>query len=455
MSKILRIAKREYKASVQTKGFIIGLMLAPIFMGGSIIAMMLLKDRVDTTDKKVAIVDRSGVIAKTLIRAAAERNTKEVYDEKTGKKVKPAYLFEIVEPNNVDPIDQRLELSNQVRNKQLHAFVEIGSDIVHPFASLEGRPSNGPQMREAIPQSGDFRIAYHSKSAALDDLRRWMGWPINNHLRRVRLAEAGIDESAVKGLFDWVNVEGLNLVTVDTETGEIQNPRRSSEGEAVGIPIIMLMMMFLMMMMGAVPLLNSVMEEKSQRIAEVLLGSATPFEFMMGKVLGGIGVSLTGSTVYVIAGIIAVSRMGLTEYIPYHILPWFFTYMLMGIIMFGSILAALGSACNDAKDAQSLTMPAMLPMLIPMFLITPLIREPNSSMATLLSLLPPFTPTMMLFRQSTPLGVPMWQPLVGLIGLLVFTLLSVWVGGRVFRVGILMQGSSPKLMNILRWAIRG
>jgi len=446
MSKILRIAKREYKASVQTKGFIIGLMLAPILMGGSIIAMVLLKDRVDTTDKKVAIVDRSGAIAETLIKFAEERNTKEVYDEKTGKKVKPAYLFEIVEPNTVDPVAQRLELSNRVRNKQLHAFVEIGSDIVHPFASLEGRPSNEPQ---------NSRIAYHAKSAALDDLRRWMGWPINNHLRRVRLAEAGIDESAVKGLFDWVNVEGLSLVTVDTETGEIQNPRRSSEGEAVGIPIIMLMMMFLMMMMGAVPLLNSVMEEKSQRIAEVLLGSATPFEFMMGKVLGGIGVSLTGSTVYVIAGIIAVKRMGLTEYIPYHILPWFFTYMLMGIIMFGSILAALGSACNDAKDAQSLTMPAMLPMLIPMFLITPLIREPNSSLATLLSLLPPFTPTMMLFRQSTPLGVPMWQPLVGLIGLLVFTLLCVWAGGRIFRVGILMQGNSPKLMNILRWAIRG
>ena len=70
MSKILRIAKREYKASVQTKGFIIGLMLAPILMGGSIIAMVLLKDRVDTTDKKVAIVDRSGVIAETLIKAA-------------------------------------------------------------------------------------------------------------------------------------------------------------------------------------------------------------------------------------------------------------------------------------------------------------------------------------------------------------------------------------------------
>jgi ABC-2 type transport system permease protein len=438
MHKIFRVAKREYKASVQTKGFIIGLMLAPILMGGSIIAMMLLKDRVDTTDKKVAIVDRSGVIAERLVKAAKDRNSREVYEPKTGKKVKPAYLFEIVEPNTENPDAQRLELSNRIRKEQLYAFVEIGKEVVHP--------SKDPQAS---------RIAYHSKNSVLDDLRRWMEWPINNHLRRVRLADAGIDEASVKDLFDWRSVEGLSLVTVDTETGKVKNARRSSEGEAVGIPVIMLMLMFMMMMMGAVPLLNSVMEEKSQRIAEVVLGSVTSFEFMMGKVLGGIGVSLTASMVYIIAGIIAVNRMGWTEYIPYHLLPWFFGYMLMGIIMFGSILAALGSACNDAKDAQSLTMPAMLPMLIPMFLVTPLIREPNSNFATLLSLFPPFTPTLMLFRQSTPGGVPMWQPLIGIIGVVVFTIFAVWAGGRIFRVGILMQGKPPRLTNILQWAIKG
>jgi len=438
MRKTFRIAKREYKASVQTKGFIIGLMLAPLLMGGGIIAMMLFKDRVDTTDKKAAIVDRSSVVAEAIVKAAENRNAKEIYDQKTGKKNKPAYLFQIVEPNAENPDAQRLELSNRVRNGQLYAFVEIGASVAHP--------SKDPE---------NSHIAYHSKSSALDDLRRWMEWPINNHLRQVRLADAGIDESTVKGLFDWRRVEGMNLVSVNVETGEVKNAQRSSEGEAVGIPIFMLMLMFMMMMMGAVPLLNSVMEEKSQRIAEVVLGSVTPFEFMMGKVLGGIGVSLTASMVYVIAGIIAVNRMGWGEYVPYHMLPWFLVYMLMGIIMFGSILASLGSACNDAKDAQSLTMPAMLPMLVPMFLITPLIREPNSSFATLLSLLPPFTPTLMLFRQSTPAGVPMWQPLVGLIGVFVFTILAVWAGGRIFRVGLLMQGGPPKLTNIFRWAVRG
>lgn len=119
------------------------------------------------------------------------------------------------------------------------------------------------------------------------------------------------------------------------------------------------------------------------------------------------------------------------------------------------MLAALGSACNDAKDAQNLTFPAMLPIMIPMFLLMPILQEPSSSFATGLSLFPPFTPMLMLLRICTPMGVPAWQPWVGLSGVLLFTLLSVWAGGRIFRVGILMQGKPPKISHILRWAIRG
>jgi len=438
MHKILRLAKREYLAAVRTKGFIIGILLAPVLMGGSGIGMALLKDRVDTTDKRVALVDRSGIIAEVLVEAANARNAREVYDETSGKKVKPAYLFEVVEPDTEDPAAQRLALSDRVRDGRLHAFVEIGADIVHPSDDLEAS-----------------RIAYHAKNAVMDDLRRWIAWPINNHLRKARLADAGIGESDVRDLFHWVSVEGLGLISVDVETGRVKDAQRSSEGEAVGVPIVLLMLMFLMVMMGAVPLLQSVMEEKSQRIAEVLLGSIRPFQFMVGKVLGGIGVSLTGSSVYVIGGSLVLTRMGLAEYIPYRLLPWFFGYMVLAIVMLGAMLAALGSACNDAKDAQSLTMPAMLPMMVPMFVLMPVLKEPLSSFATGLSLFPLFTPTLMLLRLSTPTGVPAWQPWAGLVGVLAFTVLSVWAGGRIFRVGILMQGTPPKLTRILRWALRG
>jgi len=437
MRKILRLTKREYKASVKTKGFIIGLILAPIFMSGGLIAFALLKDRVDTTDKKAAIVDRSGVVAEALVKAAEARNNTEIHD-KTGKKVKPAYLFQVIEPDEEEPETQRLELSDRVRSSELHAFVEIGTDVVHPGEDPEAS-----------------RIAYHARNAAMDDLRRWMGWPINNHLRRLRLADAGVDESAVSDLFYWVNVDGLGLISVDAETGEVKDAQRASEARAIGVPIIMMMLMFLMIMMSVPGMLHSVMEEKTQRIAEILLGSIKPFEFMMGKLLSGVAVSLTSSAVYVIGGIFVIRYMGLGEYIPYHILPWFFTYMLLAIIMLGAMSAALGSTCSEAKDAQSLTFTTILPAMIPMFTYFLVVKEPLSSFATWMSLFPPFTPLLMLLRQTTPAGIPSWQPCVGMLGVISFTILFVWAGGRIFRVAILMQGTPPKLTNMIRWALRG
>jgi len=435
MRKILRLAKREFKASVKTKGFIIALLLAPLFMGGSFIVMAITKDKVDTTDKKVAIVDRSGMLANVLIESANQRNIKEIYDQKTGKKTKPAYLFEPVNPGTKLET-QRLELSDRVRNGSLHAFVEIGQNVVHP-------------------EKNDSKIVYYAKNAAMDDIRRWIEWPINDRLRTLRLKDAGIDASTVKDLFVWVSAEGMGLVSVDTETGAVKEAKKANEAEAFGIPVIMLMLMFMMLQIGAMPLLNSVMEEKTQRIAEVLLGSITPFEFMMGKVLGGIGVSLTSSVVYVVGGILTIRQMGYGEYIPYHILPWFFAYMLLAIIMLGALFAALGSACNDPRDAQSLAMPAMFLIIIPMFLITPVLMQPQSSFSILLSFFPPFTPFIMLIRQSMPGGIPMWQPYTGLFGMFVFAVLFVWGGGRIFRIGILSQGKAPSLGNIFRWAVRG
>jgi len=329
-------------------------------------------------------------------------------------------------------------LSDRIRRGELHAFLEIGPGVVHPRIDPE-----------------NSRIRYHAKNAVMDDLRGWMGWPINKPLRRLRLADAGIDESEVADLSDWVNVEAMGLVSVDSETGQVKGAQRANEAEAIIVPIVLMMLMFMMIMMSVPGMLQSVMEEKTQRIAEVLLGSVKPFEFMMGKLLGGIAVSLTSSAVYVLGGIIVVKYMELEKYIPYHMLPWLFLYMIPAIIMFGAISAALGSTCNEPKDAQSLTFPSILFAIIPMFVYFPVVKEPLSSFATWMSLFPPFTPTLMLLRQATPAGIPVWQPFVGLLGVLGFAVLAVWTGGRIFRVGILTQGTPPKLANVVRWAIRG
>jgi ABC-2 type transport system permease protein len=438
MHKTLILAARDYRASVKTKGFIIGLVLAPVFMGGSLIVFTLMKDRVDTKDKTVVILDRSGVLAPALINAAQQRNEQEVLHPETGKKQKPAYHFDWAEPNDVDPEAQRLALSDRVRRGQLHAYVEIGRDVVHPQGG-----------------GAHSRITYHAKNAAMDDLRNWMGQPLNNTLRKLRLADAGVEESQIEGVFNWVSVEGMGLVSRDAGTGQVQRARRASPIEAILVPVIAMMLMFMMVMMTVPGMLHSVMEEKTQRIAEVLLGSITPFEFMMGKLLSCIAVALTTTTVYLVAIGVGVHTMGYQHYIPYEMIPWFLVYLVLATVMMGSIALALGATCSEAKDAQSLTFPTIMPAMICMFVYFPIAREPLSQFATVMSLIPPCTPMLMLLRQTTPERIPLWQPILGLVGVLGCTVLFVWLGGRIFRVAILLQGTPPKLGNLLRWALRG
>jgi len=437
MHKALRVAAREYQATVKTKGFIIGLVLAPVVMGGSGIAMALLEDRVDIKDKSIAVVDRSGLLAEALLSASEDRNTSSVFDAETGEQLRSAFAIEVIDPAAERGV-QLYELSNRVRGGGLHAIVEIGARVLHP--------------REA---SEEARIAYYAENAALDDARNWVGRVLNDELRRLRLEDAGVDHTALPDLFDWITPEPLGLVSVDPETGEIGDARRTSELQALLVPIIPTLLMFLMLMMGAVPQLQAVTEEKAQRIAEVMLGSVRPFDFMLGKLVGGVGVSLTAATVYVVGGVLAIRFMDLGQYIPYHVLPWFFVYVIAAVFMVGALQAALGSACNDATEAQSIAFVAMLPMMIPMFVMVPVAIQPNSGFATGMSFFPLFTPFLMLLRQGAPGGVPLWQPWVGLVGMAAFTLLLVWLGGRIFRIGILMQGTPPKLGNIVRWAVRG
>ncbi len=438
MHKVWKIAVRDYIAAVKTKGFIIGLAVVPVVMSGSVLAMLLLGDQVDTTDKKIAIIDHTDIVAESVAAAAEERNANEVYEKNTNNKIKPAYLIEVVQIDQEQPERQKLELSDRVRTGELHGFVEIYKEAIHPSQNWD-----------------DTHIAYYAKNAALDDVRRWLIGPINVRLRSERLAQVGVKDIDQEELFAWLSVEGRKLIETNTETGDVQDSQKSEEWQAIIVPIIMLMLMFILILMGASPLLNAVMEEKLQRIAEVLLGSIQPFQLMLGKILGGTMVTLTGASVYILAGVFATMQLGIYQIIPMYIIPWFFVYLILAIFMLGSIFAALGSTASDVKDAQSMTFPAMIPVLIPMFVLTPVLKEPLSDFSTWMSLIPLFTPMLMMVRMGTPQGIPMWQPWVGLIGVVLFTIFTVWASGRIFRIGILIQGSTPKLSQMIKWIFKG
>lgn len=434
MYKILILALREFQTSVRTKGFLITLVILPIFMGGGMFAFSIFKDKVDITAKEIHVVDYTQRIGDAITDAAKYHNENSVFDTASGKQIRPEYKVAFVQPDTLNPQEQKIALSDKVRNKEIHAFVVIGADVINPKHDSE-----------------NATIRYYSENSFMDDMRGWLLHPINTKIQSLRVADIGLEPAQVMSLFQWMEVTGMGLVEVN---GSGEDAKESNPAEAILIPYIMLMLMFMMIMMSAVPLLNAVMEEKTERIAEVLLGSVTPFQFMMGKVLGGITVSIIGSLVYVLGGVFAARQMGVADMIPMEVLPWFFAYLFLAIIMFGTIMAALGSVCNDTKDAQSLQFPAMIPIILPMFVMMPILKEPLSSFSTTMSLIPPFTPFLMLVRQSTPGGIPMWQPIVGLIGIALFTLLTVYAGGKLFRTMILMQGKKPSLGVIIKMLLK-
>ena len=436
MNKILTLFKREYRAAVRTKGFIISLLLVPLLMGGGFIAVIIMENRQDTDDKKFAVIDHSGLMEQHLKEALEFRNTNDIFHEPTGEQTGPRYIVEFVEPDLDAPLDQQLALSNRVSSTELHAFIEIGPGILHP---TEDSPAF---------------LRYYTEHSFNDDLRYWFRDVINNTLRNLRAQELNLTQEQTNDMLRWINVEGMGLVTVDKKTGEQQEAERTNELQSFLVPYVMLVLLFMLVMMSAIPLLSAVMEEKNEKIAEVLLGTITPFQFMMGKVLGGIGVGLTTAGIYILAGVFTLNYLGFESIIPYHVLPWFFAYTILFIIMVGSGMAALGATCNDNKDAQSLTFPGLLPVIIPMFLIAPVLADPIGPFATTLALIPPFTPTMMIIRMASPVTIPLWQPIAGLVGVILFTLFTVWIGARIFRTAILIQGQKPTIANLFKYAFK-
>ena len=119
--------------------------------------------------------------------------------------------------------------------------------------------------------------------------------------------------------------------------------------------------------------------------------------------------------------------------------------------MYGSLFIAVGAACTDMKETQNLMWPVMLLAMVPMFLMGSVLQEPNSVVATGVSFFPFATPMLMIMRQSVPPGVPAWQPILGVVLVMLTTLLCVWAAGRIFRVGILMQGKGARIGEMLRW----
>ncbi len=439
MRKTIVVAVREYQAAVRTKAFIVTLVAMPILMGGAIVFQILLKDKVDTRDRRVAVIDFTGEIYDSLAEAAGKRNTMGIFDTEGEDRTQtqPRFLVEKAEAIGKNLERLSFELSERVRKKELFAFTIIPSGVI-----------------DTVDIGEPPKIAYYSNSPTYRGLWRWLGSTINKRVQELRFDREGLDLDLINKATKRVPIEDFGLVSMDEE-GSIIEAEETNRTANLIVPAGMMMLMLMVVMVGASPLVNSVLEEKMQRIAEVLLGSIPPFQLMMGKLLGTVGVSLTISAAYLVGAFVAVSYAGYVSFFPTHLLWWFMLYQALAVLMYGSVFVAVGAAVTDIKESQAMLMPVMVLVMAPFFVWGNILKAPTATFSVVVSLFPPATPMLMLLRQAIPPGVPIWQPLLGILLVLLTTAVFVFVAGRIFRVGILMQGKGAKFGEMFRWALRG
>ncbi len=470
MNKVFVVAMREYLSAVKSKAFIITIVAMPILMGGGIFVQTIAEKGKDTRDRKVAVIDRTGILYDALAESVAFRNEYAIFEQpKEGEKVDDAdeqqskddgqdpteeqpvkppkvprqvesrFILERVTPDNGDEMDLVFTLSERVRRGELFAFVDISEDVINVGA--DGQKAS---------------IEYYSNVLTYNALPRWLKGATVTAIREHRIRAAGLDPHKLNLIVGVPEVEFLDLVSRDQETGEITAADKVNREARMAGPLVMCMLMFLVIMVSATPLMQSTMEEKTQRIAEVVLSAITPFQWLLGKLIGMVGVSLTIVVVYFSgAAIYVLTQTEAWQYVPVNMVGWFALYQVLSILMFGALFIAVGSACTDHREAQSAVMPVMILIVLPMMFWGAAIQEPNGALATWLSFFPPATPILMLTRQALPPGVPAWQPFVAALLTLITTVAFIWAAGRIFRVGILAQGKGAGLKDMAKWLISG
>ena len=299
-------------------------------------------------------------------------------------------------------------------------------------------------------------LQYHSNNPNDDTIRNWLMEAVNNAVRARRFRSAGLDQAVAEKLSQPVQVENLGLVERSSVGGADTGVKSAEKVDMIrtaGVPAALLFIMFFVIMTSAPQLLNSVIEEKMSRISEVLLGSVTPFELMMGKLLGNVGIAMLLAALYVGGGFLVLAYHGYANVVSPGLIAALVFFLFLAILLYGSMYMAVGSACSELKDAQSLMMPVMLISLLPMFVWTAVLKNPASPLSVGMSLFPPASPFLMLMRLALRPAPPAWQVVLSVVLTTLTAMAIVWAAGKIFRTGLLMQGKPPSFVELARWVM--
>ena len=288
-----------------------------------------------------------------------------------------------------------------------------------------------------------------SQDAALSGARRWLEIHLQNHLRATRLNELGIDPELVAQADARVSVEPTSLYT-EGDDGKATSKGGADTLASLLLPFGIMMLMFMVIFMAAQPMLESGMEEKQHRIAELLLGSVSPTELMTGKLLGNVAGSFVIFAIYGLGSFIILGQNDWEVNLSWQQMPWLILFQVLGVLFFSSIFLAIGASVSELKEAQSLLLPVWLLLAAPLMVWMVAVREPNGAVAMALSFFPPSAPLMMSLRLSSGQTMPMWHAPVAALLMLIATYAVIMLAGRVYRTSLLKTDSATSFRKLVQ-----
>jgi ABC-2 type transport system permease protein len=420
MQKTFAIIRREYLTRVKSRGFVIWTILTPLLATALMLGPGLFASRFSSKTKLV-FIDPSGD-SELFVRVTAELNDGQLFAGRFETRLEiPSATM------SVEALKQ--SFSAQLKADKVDGYVVVPANVTAPGSKLE----------------------VHTAGLAGN---LWQG-RVRNAFNRIALERRLVQQG--------IAAERLKAVTQPLETVTI-NERDQEEGtnaqaaQAYFLSFGLLFVFYMLMIFYGTFVMRGVIEEKQSRIIEVLLSSIRPVELMLGKLIGVGLVSLTQVTIWLttiglLSATAALPLFALAGKVPglkISTIFFFLLYFTLGYFLYSTLYLIIGALVSAEEDAQSLQVPVIASIVIPVMMLFSVLRQPNSTTSVTLSLIPIFSPILMFARTivQTP---PWWQIALSVVLLLLTIFGAVWLAAKIYRVGVLMYGKPPTLPELWRW----
>ena len=434
MRKAIAVLKREYLATVRKKMFIFMTLFFPVIMAALMFIPIVMMAK-SLSGKRVAVVDGTGRLAEVFSKPLTPTVPNPRQRLRGEGDLPQALAFEYVDARGAEidaaakPFLSRLMAARQ-ENRGLDAVFVV--------------PANAFDKPDA-------KMTFYSRTATDIMTQERLASIANRAIQRQRLAERGITSAQLDAIMKQVPVEGVQM----SRSGE---QKKGGELNFI-LAFILAALLIVPAFMYGLEIMRGIVQEKNDRVVEVLLSSMSPYELLTGKISGVALVGLTQVTVWmlILAGVAAfgaatamAAGVNVLQFLRPTLFVYFFIFFLLGYMTYVCVYAVAGASCNTDKEAQQLMAPIQMVMMIPWFVMMPIITNPDSSMAVGFSLAPVFGPVTM-FARTVASEPPLWH-IVASIGVSLATIVVFfWATAKIFRVGILSYGKRPTIPELWRW----